>query len=428
MATWDYTKVKMIGSGTYGKVYEVTKDKKTYALKKIFNEDYDTDGFDDTTLREIDIILRANHPNIINCKAWHIKKDILYLIMDKADYDLNDWVNNMPDKHCVNTFKKYAFGILCGLKYLHDNKIIHGDIKPENMLIFDSTKSIQLADFGLLVHHYPGKKIPSTYNYSQWFRPIDLMMKNKRFDFSADMWAYGCLLYFMLTGKYLFAKNKDIKMVVRVISRLGSPSNKFFNRYPWFHKEIKRLLRTGKVSTFNKWKVRKGIAKMLSPIEFYYAFKLVEDCLKYLPEDRITVDKALKSPLFNSIYHTRIYPKEIKAIIPRNKKHLTLRKTLYELGNKIGKKISIRNESTLVLSMNLFDRLYIKRPNLENITLSYIVCLELAVKMNEEEIREPISEIHNVIKEMKDIPSYCYSSIIRREKTIILELKCRLSN
>ena len=138
----DFRKIKKIGEGSYGEVFQVSRksDSKLFALKII------TD--DAPNLIEIDILRRIKHRNIAYAQKIFMKRVSssleISIIMDLAETDLNDWISkDLPqDKH-----ESLMWDITQGIAELHRNGIFHADLKPENILISDGTA--KLADFGL---------------------------------------------------------------------------------------------------------------------------------------------------------------------------------------------------------------------------------------------------------------------------------------
>lgn len=419
--SWEYTKLKVLGKGAFGRVYEVEKDSKICAMKKIENEDYSREGFEFSALREVDVLYRMKHPHILNCHEVKVNKDRIYVFMERAKYDVYEWVHETePDD--VEQFKRFAYEILSGLIYLHSNRIIHGDIKPENVLITQKDH-IKLADFGLMVHHYPGKKMPAKYYFTIWYRSPDMLCGNNRFDEAADMWAYGCILYIMLTGDYLFSDDRERDMVSTIIKKVGKPPKEFLKRYPKYNRDINSQIDKGKCYDLDRYKVRRGVANMMNDRELNEIFDLIKACLRYLPEDRITAEQAAKWPTFSRYYSEEKYPhpEPLSIPIPTDKKVQKFRLKMYDWYTDLSKKLKIRSDSTLILALNLLDRMYAKRPKLGDPLLTVLTCLLIAMKLNEESFKDPIKMILCNSK-----GSYTRKAIIKREKTIITTLNFHL--
>ncbi|XP_015766571.1 PREDICTED: cyclin-dependent kinase 14-like [Acropora digitifera] len=102
----------------------------------------------------------------------------------------------------------FLFQLLRGLAYIHDRKILHRDLKPQNLLI-NEIGELKLADFGLA----RAKSVPShTYSHevvTLWYRPPDVLLGSKDYTTSLDMWGVGCIFVEMVTGIALFPGMRD---------------------------------------------------------------------------------------------------------------------------------------------------------------------------------------------------------------------------
>jgi len=143
-----YEKLQKIGEGTYGVVYKA-KDKldgRFIALKKIRLE-HEDEGVPSTAIREISILKELQHPNVVNLLDVVNLPNKLYLVFEYLDQDLKKYMDS------VTTFdpllvKSYIKQLLEGLLYCHRRRILHRDLKPQNLLI-DRKGFLKLADFGL---------------------------------------------------------------------------------------------------------------------------------------------------------------------------------------------------------------------------------------------------------------------------------------
>ncbi|KAJ6402743.1 hypothetical protein OIU84_014781 [Salix udensis] len=146
-----YEKVEKIGEGTYGVVYKardrVTNE--TIALKKIRLEQED-EGVPSTAIREISLLKEMQHGNIVRLQDVVHSEKRLYLVFEYLDLDLKKHMDSSPefanDPRLVKTF---LYQILRGIAYCHSHRVLHRDLKPQNLLIDRRTNALKLADFGL---------------------------------------------------------------------------------------------------------------------------------------------------------------------------------------------------------------------------------------------------------------------------------------
>lgn len=137
MFTDRFHKMDKIGEGTYGIVYKA-KDKLTgdiLALKKIRLEAED-EGIPSTAIREIALLKQLQHPNIVRLyDVVHTEKR-LTLVFEFLDQDLKKYLDTRADQG-INalTIKSFLYQLLSGINYCHKNRVLHRDLKPQNLLI-----------------------------------------------------------------------------------------------------------------------------------------------------------------------------------------------------------------------------------------------------------------------------------------------------
>jgi serine/threonine protein kinase len=147
--TEKYQRLDKLGEGTYGVVYKCRniETQEIVALKKIRLENED-EGIPSTAIREISILKQMRHPNIVNLLDLIHGEKKLYLVFEYMDHDLKKYLdlNGAPLPH--HLVKSYLYQIILAIKHCHSRRILHRDLKPQNLLI-DKNGLIKLADFGL---------------------------------------------------------------------------------------------------------------------------------------------------------------------------------------------------------------------------------------------------------------------------------------
>jgi len=213
-----YERVDQVGEGTFGKVYKArikgpgkhNLDIKSefVALKKILMEN-EKEGFPLTAIREIMILKRLNHKNIINLLEIVTSKPSeknkfrgnVYLVFEYMEHDLSGLISRKYD-FSLQVIKGIIKQILLGLDYLHENNIIHRDIKGANILL-NNCGEVKLADFGLARLHNPDNRIVKMYTnrvVTLWYRSPELLLGEHNYGTAVDLWSVGCVFVELLTG------------------------------------------------------------------------------------------------------------------------------------------------------------------------------------------------------------------------------------
>ena len=194
-----------IGKGTFGSVWKVQHKftKQIFAIKVINKENIIQQNMIEQLNKEIEIMYKLNHPNIIKLYSHFEDEKDFCLIMEYACKGQLFSIIRKHKKLNPITAKQYMKEIISAVKYLHNLNppIIHRDIKPENILL-DEEGRCKLADFGW-ASYYNGRKNKETFcGTPQYLAPE--MVNEEGHDKSVDIWALGILLFEMLTGRTPF--------------------------------------------------------------------------------------------------------------------------------------------------------------------------------------------------------------------------------
>ncbi|XP_068588862.1 cyclin-dependent kinase 11B isoform X7 [Cebidichthys violaceus] len=280
-----------IEEGTYGVVYRA-KDKKTdeiVALKRLKMEK-EKEGFPITSLREINTILKAQHPNIVTVREIVVgsNMDKIYIVMNYVEHDLKSLMETMKQPFLPGEVKTLMIQLLRGVRHLHDNWILHRDLKTSNLLL--SHKGIlKIGDFGLAREYGSPLKPYTPVVVTLWYRSPELLLGAKEYSTAVDMWSVGCIFGELLTQKPLFPGKSEIDQINKVFKDLGSPSEKIWPGYS----ELPAV----KKMTFTEYPynhLRKRFGALLSD----QGFDLMNKFLTYCPSKRILSDEGLKHEYF----------------------------------------------------------------------------------------------------------------------------------
>lgn len=173
----------------------------------------------------------GSHPNIVGLieVVRDPKDDSLYIIMECGQYDFRLLLSkdnpDVSERWNRATVKCFILQIAEGMNYCHSRGVIHRDIKPENIIFFKDGL-VKLADFGLARDNDPRRYGHFTNPVcTQWYRSPELLMGSRAYDFSVDVWAFGCVMGELIVNAALFpAKDNNPEQQLEYIWELaGTP-------------------------------------------------------------------------------------------------------------------------------------------------------------------------------------------------------------
>jgi serine/threonine protein kinase len=190
--------------------------------------------------REIQALSVASHPNIVKLHEVVQNSPNLSLVMEYLPYTLAQVIQSSVIPESI--VKGLLLMILRGMAHLHELGIIHRDIKPANLLL-TSIGTLKICDFGLcriLPEKLAGiggaKTADETHAWTlqvgtSFYRAPELLLGDRGYGEAIDIWAMGCVMAELLTGKPLFPGQGDFEQLGFIANLLGSPDE---NRWPGF--------------------------------------------------------------------------------------------------------------------------------------------------------------------------------------------------
>jgi calcium-dependent protein kinase len=228
-----YKKLRNLGSGSYGTVYlakNILKEN-LVAIKVI--EKVPSNIIDDMEIKnEINILKSLSHPNIVKIYEFFDTAVDYYIVTEYCKKgELFDYINN---KYSERQLAVLFYQVFSGLCYLHEKKILHRDLKLENLMISEIEKDIntgeeyfwmKIIDFGTAKIFERKKKEKEIIGSSYYIAP-EVLKKN--YNEKCDTWSVGVILYMTLTGVPPFDGETDEDIIHRIKIGKYSKTNKRF--------------------------------------------------------------------------------------------------------------------------------------------------------------------------------------------------------
>ena len=184
--------------------------------------------------------------------------------------------------------KSFLYQMLCGIIACHSRRVIHRDLKPQNILI-DKSDVIKLADFGLARAY--GLPIATLTHevVTLWYRAPEILLGQKEYSLPVDIWSIGCMFAEMIQKRPLFTGDSEIDQIFKIFQWLGTPTEA-----TWLGVTKIRDFKL----TFPKWAPQPLAKKVtnLDPI----GMDLLSKMIVLQPSKRISAKQALMH--VNNIY------------------------------------------------------------------------------------------------------------------------------
>ncbi len=194
-------KYQKLGQGSFGSVYLYKNTTNKYAVK-IMNND---DGITGSTIKEVSILTRLHHPNIVKIYDVILSELNVKMLMELASGDFRTYLNNTVLKSSV--IKLFMYQLVKGLEYMHSKTVWHRDIKPANILIFPG-KILKFTDFGLSRFGALPNNMYTVPIGTPLYRPPEIVLGAERYGPEVDIWGLGIILSQMAEGNYVNIKGK----------------------------------------------------------------------------------------------------------------------------------------------------------------------------------------------------------------------------
>jgi len=391
----DFTIIKQLGKGAYGTVEKVEdEDGYSFAIKRV--EFKPERGVYADIIKEMDILRRfAGHPNVIGLcgYAWRDKEFVV--LMEYGGMPLHRYISNVEYHERMEALPMVLWQILSALTYLHDCGICHRDVKPDNILVQEFEEEdgviipyLRLCDFGLSKNMALKRNTPKT--STLWYRAPENLQKLEHYGYKIDVWAAGCLLYEYITGDVLFEANSSRSCLMKIISALGSLSDRTYARLRIDRSKLPRRYRKHTMKPIDDASAKRVMLRMLTvdPESRPNARELLHDEYFTRPgvrgwveriENFIEEEREIREADQNYMQSQEPYP-----IVHNQNYNADVRKALVQWLLEIQQ--ADRDEThpqTVFLGIELFDEVMAKWGDLKSDSdLKYIAltCLNIASK------------------------------------------------
>eukprot|EP01050_Picozoa_sp_SAG11_P003113 SAG11_NODE_169_length_13635_cov_13.307993_6_plen_1033_part_00 len=219
----DYKVFKEIGSGAFGRVILVSKGDEKFCIKQIDVVRMSKKEQDDA-IKEAKMLKKFDHPNIVRYEDFFIDGPKLCIVMELAeDGDLYARVKKQGGKRFSEQQVLNWFVQIClAIKHVHDRKVLHRDIKTQNIFLTRGGSIIKIGDFGISrvlgsTHEKAKTQVGTPYYLSPE------ICLDKAYDHKSDIWSLGCVLYELTTLKHAFDAGSMHALVLKIMRGKYAP-------------------------------------------------------------------------------------------------------------------------------------------------------------------------------------------------------------
>lgn len=282
----------LLGEGTYGRVYKARRiaTNDAVAMKKM-KLDSEEEGVPSTAIREIALLKELSHDNVVKLLDVFCSTTKLILVFEFLENDLKKYMKSQGCRLVPTTIQNISLQLVRGIEFCHAHRILHRDLKPQNLLVDDKLK-LKIADFGLAraytvpVPRYTHEVV------TVWYRAPEILLGSPLYSVPVDLWSVGCIIAEMATGAPLFAGDSEIDTIMKIFQKLGTPTMEQWpgvDELPDFKASFPKWAPKG-------WTNIRNTAAQVGPP----GMDLLDKIMAYDPKRRLSARKALLHPYFQA--------------------------------------------------------------------------------------------------------------------------------
>ncbi|KAL2122977.1 hypothetical protein VTJ04DRAFT_3432 [Mycothermus thermophilus] len=283
-----FQQLEKLGEGTYATVFK-GRNRQTgelVALKEIHLDS--EEGTPSTAIREISLMKELKHENIVALHDVIHTENKLMLVFEYMDGDLKKYMDTHGERGALkpHVIKSFMYQLLKGIDFCHKNRVLHRDLKPQNLLI-NNKGQLKLGDFGLARAFGIPVNTFSNEVVTLWYRAPDVLLGSRTYNTSIDIWSAGCIMAEMFSGRPLFPGTTNEDQIIRIFRIMGTPTERTWPGLSQFpeYKTTWQMYSTQPLSS---------ILPQIDPL----GIDLLQRMLQLRPELRISAAEALTHQWF----------------------------------------------------------------------------------------------------------------------------------
>ncbi|XP_027251037.1 serine/threonine-protein kinase Nek5 isoform X2 [Cricetulus griseus] len=219
--------IKIIGEGTFGKVYLAkNKTESNYCVIK----EVDFTQEKEASKKEVILLAQMKHPNIVTFFSAFQENSRLFIVMEYCDG--GDLMQRIQRQRGVlfseDQILCWFVQISLGLKHIHDSKILHRDIKSQNIFLSKNGTVAKLGDFGTARALSNSMELAQTCAGTPYYLSPEIC-QNRPYNNKTDIWSLGCVLYELCTLKHPFEGNDLHHLVLKICQARVAPISPHFS-------------------------------------------------------------------------------------------------------------------------------------------------------------------------------------------------------